>query len=294
MSNPSPQSQQSEQAQQAQQTRQEQAGQLRQWHQQPPILLLPNAWDAASARIFAQLGFRAIATTSSGVAAANGYPDGEQMPRALVIESIQRIVAAAERPVTADIEAGYGDDMDTKLDTIRQVVAAGAVGVNIEDSLARGAPALVSQTAQVELIAAIRAAAGAWGVPLVINARTDVYLYDAGDAASRLAEATRRGNAYLAAGADCVFPIGVGDADTIGALARGINGPINILASPRTPTIPELASLGVARVSFGGGLTSVALGAARRAAQEILQQGTFTSMAQDALPPGDFRGLFTR
>jgi 2-methylisocitrate lyase-like PEP mutase family enzyme len=265
------------------------AEQLRQWHRQPPILLLPNAWDAASARIFTQLGFRAIATTSSGVAAANGYPDGERMPRALMIETIRRIVAAVDCPVTADIEAGYGDDMDAKLDTIRQVVDAGAIGVNIEDSLEHGVPALVSEAAQAQLIAAIRAV---WGVSLVINARTDVYLHDVGDAASRLAEATRRGNAYLAAGADCVFPIGASDADTIAALARGINGPINILASPRTPTISELASLGVARVSFGGGFTRVALGAIRRAAQEILEQGTFTSMARDALPPGDFRSLF--
>jgi 2-methylisocitrate lyase-like PEP mutase family enzyme len=273
-------------------TQQTRAEQLRQWHRQPPILLLPNAWDAASARIFAQLGFRAIATTSSGVAITNGYPDGERMPRALMIETVRRVAAAVDCPVTADIEAGYGESLDEKLDTIRQVVEAGAVGVNIEDSLEHGAPAMVSQTAQMELIAAMRAASGEWGVPLVINARTDVYLYDVGDAASRLAEATQRGNAYLAAGADCVFPIGASDAETIGALARAINGPINILASPRTPTIPELASLGVARVSFGGGFTRVALGAIRRAAQEIFQQGTFTSMAQDALPPGDFRGLF--
>ena len=279
--------------QQAQQGRQaHRADQLRKWHQQPPILVLPNAWDAASARIFAQLGFRAIATTSSGVAIANGYPDGEKMPRALMIETTQRIVAAVDCPVTADIEAGYGDSMDEKLDTIRQVVTAGAVGVNIEDSLPRGAPALVSVTAQTELIAAIRAAANGWGVPLVINARTDVYLYDAGDATSRLAEATQRGNAYLAAGADCVFPIGASDAETIATLAQGINGPINILASPGSPTIPELEHLGVARISFGGGLARVALGAIHRAAQEILQQGTLTSMAQGALPSGDFRGLF--
>ena len=124
--------------------------------------------------------------------------------------------------------------------------------------------------------------------------RTDVYLYDAGDAESRLAEATQRGNAYLAAGAYCVFPIGASDAETIAALARGIAGPINILASPRTPTIPELERVGVARISFGGGLTRVALGAARHAAQEILQQGTLTSMAQDALPSADFGALFAQ
>ncbi|HEX8727476.1 MAG TPA: isocitrate lyase/phosphoenolpyruvate mutase family protein, partial [Ktedonobacterales bacterium] len=135
-------------------TQQARAEQLRQWHRQPPILLLPNAWDAASARIFAQLGFRAVATTSSGVAIANGYPDGERMPRALMIETIRRVAAAVDCPVTADIEAGYGESLDQKLDTIRQVVEAGAVGVNIEDSLEHGAPAMVSQTAQTELIAA--------------------------------------------------------------------------------------------------------------------------------------------
>lgn len=275
-----------------QQRQQERANQLRQWQQQQPMLLVANAWDAASARVFAQLGFRVIATTSSGVAAAYGYPDGEQMSRSQMIEAIQRIATAVECPVTADIEAGYGDSLEEKLATIEQVVAAGAVGINIEDSLRRGAPALVSETAQVELIRAIRAAASGWGIPLVINARTDVYLYGAGDAESRLAEATRRGNAYLAAGADCVFPIGVKDAATIGSLARAINGPINILAGPQTPTIPELASLGVARVSFGGGFTSAALGATRRIAEEILQQGTFTQMAKDTLPPPGLRGLF--
>lgn len=277
------------------QTQQLRAEQLRQWHQQPLILVLPNAWDAASARVFEQAGCRAVATTSSGIAAAYGYPDGEYMSRDLMIEAVRRIVAAVACPVTADIEAGYGDTVDAKLDTIRQVVTAGAVGINIEDSTTSGsdAPQLVDVAAQIALIQAIRAAATTeWGVPLVINARVDVYLHGAGDAADRFAEAVRRASAYREAGADCVFPIGLSDATTIAELVRAVDGPLNILASPQTPSIEELARLGVARVSFGGGLARIALGALRRATQEILEQGTFTNMAQDALPAPDFRRLF--
>ena len=277
------------------QQQQARATQLREWHQQPPILVLPNAWDAASARLFAQAGARAIATTSSGIAAAFGVPDGEQLDRALMLAAIRRIAAAVSCPVTADIEAGYGDTMEQKLDTIRQVVAAGAVGINLEDSAASGtgAPALVDVAAQAALIRAIRAAATTeWSIPLVINARVDVYLHGLADADERFAETVRRATAYRAAGADCVFPIGVADAATIGELVRAVGGPLNILAGPQTPTIPALAQLGVARVSVGGGLARVALGAARRAAEELLWQGTFTRMAQDALPAADFRRLF--
>ncbi len=273
------------------------AAHLREWHQQPPILVLPNAWDAASARVFEQAGCRAIATTSSGIAAAFGVPDGEQLDRVLMLAAIRRIAAAVACPVTADIEAGYGATVAAKLDTIRQVVAAGAVGINIEDTTksGSGASVLVDIATQVDLIQAIRAAATTeWGVPLVINARVDVYLHgaDDADADERFAEAVRRAKAYREAGADCVFPIGLADGPTIAALVRAVGGPLNILAGPRTPTIPDLARLGVARVSVGGGLMRVALGTARRAVEELLRQGTFTHMAQDALPAADFRRLF--
>jgi 2-methylisocitrate lyase-like PEP mutase family enzyme len=283
-------------ASQAERARAERATQLRQWHQQPPILVLPNAWDAASARIIEQAGARAIATTSSGVAAALGYADGERMSRDLMIEAIRRIAAAVACPVTADIEAGYGDTVAAKLDTIGRVVAAGAVGINIEDSArgANGETALVDVAAQAALIRAIRAAATAeWSVPLVINARVDVYLYGTGEDGERLAEAVRRAKAYREAGADCVFPIGLSDAPTIGELVRAVGGsPVNILAGPHTPSVPELADLGVARVSVGGGLSRVALGAVRRAAEELLRLGTFTNMERDALPSPDLRRLF--
>jgi 2-methylisocitrate lyase-like PEP mutase family enzyme len=281
--------------QQTRQTQAARAAQFRQWHQEPPMLVLPNAWDAASARVLEMAGFRAVATTSSGIAAAYGYPDGEKMHRDVMITAIQRIVAAVSCPVTADIEAGYGDAMTAKLDTIRQAVAAGAVGINIEDTTigGSGSPALVEVAAQVALIQAIRGAATTeWGVPLVVNARVDVYLHGGGDARDLFAEAVRRAIAYREAGADCVFPIGLTDAPTIAALVRAVGGPVNILAGPQTPTIPELTRLGVARISFGGGLARVALGAMRQAADELMRQGTFTSMARNALPAADFRHLF--
>lgn len=276
----------------SQSSQQARAAQFRQWHHESPMLVLPNAWDAASARIYAQLGFRAVATTSSGIANAYGHADGEHMGRDEMVEAIRRIASAVECPVTADIEAGYGDSVAAKLDTIQRVIDAGAIGINIEDSIKRETPVLADVAAQVELIQAIRAAATAAGVPLVINARIDVYLYGSGDAEQRFAEAVQRANAYREAGADCLFPIGLTDATAIGKLAREVDGPINILASPQTPTIPELESLGVARVSVGGGLARVALGAVYRAAQELLQSGTFDNMTRDALPSAAFRQLF--
>ncbi|HEU5440532.1 MAG TPA: isocitrate lyase/phosphoenolpyruvate mutase family protein [Ktedonobacterales bacterium] len=270
----------------------EQAKTLRRWHAGPELLVLPNAWDAGSARLFERMGFRAVATTSSGVAAALGYADGERMSRDEMVAAIGRIARVVACPVTADIEAAYGTTLDAKLETIRLVLDAGAVGINIEDSTHDEGHPLAEIAAQQELIRAIRALGEAQGIPLVINARTDVYLYGEGDAEARLAEATRRMNAYREAGADCLFPILVADAETIGALARAVDAPINILASPRTPTLPELAALGVRRVSFGGGLSRAALGATKRVAEELLTSGTYVRMTEELLPADDWRGLF--
>lgn len=270
----------------------EQAEQLRSWHAGPDLLVLPNAWDAGSARLFERMGFRAVATTSSGVAAALGYADGERMSRDEMVAAIGRITRVVSCPVTADIEAGYGPTLESKLETIRLVLDAGAVGINIEDSTHTEGHPLADIAAQQELIRAIRALGEGQGIPLVINARTDVYLRGEGDVQTRLAEATQRMNAYREAGADCLFPIGVADAETIGALARAVDAPINILASPRTPTLPELAALGVRRVSFGGGLTRAALGATRHVAEELLATGTYARMTEELLPAEDWRGLF--
>ena len=221
------------------------------------MLVLPNAWDVASARAFAALpGCRALATTSAAVARALGWEDGEQTPRDEMLRVVERIAAAVDVPVTADLEAGYGDPPGTAA----AAFAAGAAGMNLEDSRA---DELLPVEEQVGIIAAVRAAAP----ELVVNARVDTFI--CGD--SDVAHAIERGNAYLAAGADCVYPIAA-PADAIGALAEGIGGPVNILFGPESPGLDELARLRVARVTFGSGLAAVALTAATRVAAVALQR----------------------
>lgn len=270
----------------------ERAADFRRFHQEAPMLVLPNVWDAASARIVAQTGFRAIATTSSGVAAALGYSDGQQISRDMLIEALARITRVVDCPVSADIEAGYGDSIDAVLATLEAVIATGVVGVNIEDSRAQDGHALVDIAYQVGLITAMRALATSLAVPFVINARVDLFLLASGEPETRVKQAVERANAYLQAGADCVFPIGWLDYATVERLVKAINGPVNILAGPSGPTLAELAQLGVARVSFGGGLLSAALGRVRGIAQELLESGSYAKLAEEALPSAEFRSLF--
>ena len=241
----------------------ERAALLLRLHDRSRILILPNCWDVASARMIASLGFPAIATGSAGVAAVLGYADGERIPRGEMLEMVARIVRAVKVPVTADLEAGYGDPGGT----VEAALEAGAVGMNFEDGIASGG--LTAPAEQVKRIAAARAAAERHGVHFVINARTDVFLQRIGEERDRLAHALDRAKAYLAAGADCIFVPGVSDPATIGKLAAGIAGPLNVLGVAASPPIPALAALGVARVSVGAGPMRAALTAGQRAAEEM-------------------------
>ncbi|HEX6478072.1 MAG TPA: isocitrate lyase/phosphoenolpyruvate mutase family protein [Ktedonobacteraceae bacterium] len=267
--------------------------QFRNMHSGSPILVLPNAWDAASARILEQAGFPAIATTSSGVAASLGYPDGQYISRDMLIEVVQHITRVVACPVTVDIEAGFGKTIHEVLQTIELIIEAGAVGINIEDTTKEEEGGLVEISYQVELLKAIQELASSMDTPLVINARTDVYLLPSGDSTSRLEQAVQRGMAYLQAGADCFFPIGAGDAQTIGDLTTAIHGPINILAIPTSPSIAELAQLGVARVSFGSGQMRAVLGHLKRIAHELLEQGAYTSMTEEMISGAELQALFS-
>ena len=255
---------------------------FRSLHAGPAILVLPNAWDAASARIFEAEGFPAVATTSAGVAAALGYPDGGVVPPREMIEAIGRIARAARVPVTADIEHAYGTTPQAVVDVVLRVIAAGAVGINIED-LVPGMQKLEPLTLQCEKISAVADAARKSGVRVVINARTDVCLAAIGPADERVGVAVERGRAFLAAGADCVFVPGVRDAASIGTLATGIGGPVNILAVKGTPSIPELQALGVARVSVGSGPMRATLALTRDIARELKSHGTFSAFTDHTL-----------
>jgi 2-methylisocitrate lyase-like PEP mutase family enzyme len=270
----------------------EKATQFRGFHQGPPLLVLPNVWDAASARIIEQAGFRAIATTSSGVAAALGYSDGQHMSRELMIDAIARITRVVECPVTADIEAGYGNSIEEVLQTVKAVIKTGAVGINIEDSLKQQEKALVDIADQVELIKALRELARSMDVPFVINARVDVFLLAIGEPESRFEHAVQRANAYLQAGADSIYPIGILDRTMIANLVKAINGPVNILGGTPGPPLLELAQLGAARVSLAGGLMRSVLGHLRAIAQELFESGTYTKMDAETLSGSEFRSLF--
>jgi 2-methylisocitrate lyase-like PEP mutase family enzyme len=265
---------------------------FRQLHTDGP-LILPNAWDAASARIIEQAGALAIATTSAGIAWAHGCADGQKLERDRMITAIREIVEAVKIPVTADIEGGYGTGTaDDVTETVKAVITAGAVGINLEDSPGRDGQALLSTQAQVLRIQAAREAARGMGVDLLINARSDVFLAQVGLPETRLDETVRRANAYRTAGADCLFIPGVIDATIIQKLVQQIDGPINIMAKPGAPNIPALVALGVARVSVGSAIAAAAMAATQRAALELLDTGTYHEL-EVALTFADANGLFS-
>ena len=247
-------------------------------HSGGEVLLLPNVWDVASARVIEEAGFPALATTSAGVAFALGYPDGEKISRAEMLAAVARIARAVKAPVTADVEAGYGNRPEDAALTARAVIEAGAVGMNFEDASGDSRRPLVDLSLQLERIHAIRQAAHKLGVPLVLNARTDVYLLQVGEPATRYDETVRRLRAYCDAGAGCVFAPGVRDAATIARLVSDLHCPLNILAGPGSPSVPELRQLGVARISLGSGPMRAGLGLLRRVANEVKSSGTYGSM----------------
>jgi 2-methylisocitrate lyase-like PEP mutase family enzyme len=233
-------------------------------------LILVNAWDAASARLVEAAGAAAVATTSAGVAWSLGAPDGDALPRAAAVAAIERITAVVSVPVTADVEKGYGDVAET----VRRVSAAGAVGVNIEDGA----------TAQPGRITAARAAAPG----LFVNARIDTFLAGAGG----LDETVERATAYLAAGADGIFVPGVTDPATVAALVDRIDAPVNVMAGPGAPSIPELAALGVARISLGSSVAQAAYGLVARAAAAAFGDGGYAPLA-GAADYGTLNALLT-
>ncbi|MFE1293660.1 isocitrate lyase/PEP mutase family protein [Streptomyces sp. NPDC058731] len=239
-------------------------------------LVLPNAWDTTSARIVEDAGAAAVATTSAGLAWALGAADGDRLDRDRALDAVAQITGAVRVPVTADVESGYAADAAGVGDTIRRVIAAGAVGVNIEDALyGSGEDALRPVAEQAERLAAAREAADAVGVPLFVNARIDTFLRGAGGVDLTL----ERAAAFLAAGADGIFVPGVVDPVAVKALAEGIDAPLNVMAGPGAPSVAELAALGVARVSIGSGIAQAAHAVVRRAAQELLGEGTYGALA---------------
>jgi len=272
----------------------EKAERFRKMHGGPRILALPNAWDVASARILEEARYPAIATSSAGIAFSLGHPDGQRVSRDQMLEVVGQISHAVRVPVTADMEAGYGTTVKDMEETAKAVIAAGAIGMNLEDVTADDESSHVDLAMQVEKIRAIRDTAESLGVPLVLNARTDTYLKPIGEAATRFERTVERLRAYRKAGADCVFAPGVSDRDTIVELVKAIAAPLNILISSGCPSLAELEGMGVARVSAGSAVMRATLGLVRRIGKELMETGTYDSLFDGAIPFADLNRMMGR
>lgn len=238
-------------------------------HDRSSLLILPNAWDAASARVVVHAGAKAVASSSVAVATSLGFPDGNHLPKADALDAVRRMSKAVDVPMSADLEEGFGETPDDVTDTTVQAARAGAVGMNLED-------AVKSPEAFAAKLRAIRAALKAAGVPFFINARIDTMLRNA---PGGLDDAIARAKLYAEAGADGIFVPGVVKPDDIRELAAATPLPLNLLHWPGLPPVGELLGLGVARFSAGGGIHRTALGATERAARAF--------MSGDPSPMGD-------
>jgi 2-methylisocitrate lyase-like PEP mutase family enzyme len=257
-------------------------------HHDKEILVLLNAWDAGSARLIEASGSKAIATTSMGIAATLGYPDFQTIPFSEMVDAISRIVNKVNLPVTSDIEAGYGKNLDEIITCIEKVIATGIAGINIEDSYNLN-PQLLDVSEFCERISAIRRLSDSLGFHLVINTRTDVFITQSGDPVLRLSEAIMRGNKYREAGADCIFIPDVSEKDKIATLVKEINAPINILVNPTRgtglpPPIRVLEELGVARVSLGSTIMKATLAMTKKVVSEIMETGTYNLLLENLTP----------
>jgi 2-methylisocitrate lyase-like PEP mutase family enzyme len=261
------------------------------FHQDQEILVLLNSWDIGSSKLIEACGYKAIATTSMGIAASFGYPDSQVIQLPEMMEVITGIVNAVQVPVTVDIEAGYGNNQNEIIDSVTKIIATGIVGINIEDSINLN-PVLIDEMEFCERISAIRALADSLGFHLVINARTDSFYTSSGSTKEKLSESIKRGNKYREAGADCIFVQPVWEKETISTLVKEINAPINILANPSIgggfpPSVRELQDLGVARLSLGSSLMKAALALIKKVADELSEKGTYNILADSLTPLPD-------
>ena len=256
-------------------------------HHEPKLLVLPNIWDPLGARLLEGLGYPAVATASAAVAYSLGYDDGQKIKFDAMLDVIERIASSVAVPMTADIERGYAEHPQEIAENIRQVMHAGAVGINFEDSSFEGGP-LQPIDFQCERIQAIRNMADKEGIPLVINARIDVFMRSGDISRSeKIAETISRGKSYLDAGADCLYPIGPGDVETLKRIREETEAPINVYASKLAASMKELAAIGISRLSLGPGLIRASLTTMRNVAQQLLDYGPYDSFSADDIMTSD-------
>ena len=260
----------------------EKAEVFRRLHDRKSVLVLPNAWDVPSARIFEDEGFSAVATSSAGMLVSLGYPDGEEIPAREFDSAIRRIARVLSVPLSADVVGGFGDTPDEVAKSVKAVIVAGAVGINIEDFV-HSAKKLLPVEKQAARLRALVRLRKSLGVQFVINARTDALRYGSGDDEAKFEEAISRAEAYRDLGADCVYPMGLTEAASISRFVKTLDFPVNVMVRKGLPSVPELHRLGVARVSFGPSASYAAMGLLRRASREVLEKGTFGALVEGAI-----------
>jgi len=267
------------------------AERFRALHKGPNTMILPNAWDVISAKMFEECGCEAIGTTSAGIAMSLGYPDGQEIPFETMLRIIKNMVNAVDVPVSADLESGYGETTKEVLDTIEQVISAGLVGINLEDATGDASSPIYDPQLQKEKIAAIREYCDSIGFPLFINARTDIFWLNIGEPESRIDEAIYRVKLYEEAGADCVFVPALKDIDEIKKLRKAVNCPINLLAVPGLPSLEELSEIGIERVSTGSSPFRASVSLLKQIGDEIVNQRTFNKITDNVLSYGEVSAL---
>ncbi len=264
---------------------QDRAGEFRRLHEPGQLLLLANAWDAGSARLIESCGAAAIATTSAGLAWSRGYPDGDALPPGVLAAAVAEMARVLTVPLSVDIEGGYSSEPAAVGEVVSAVIDAGAVGINIEDG---SAPPDVLRGK----LGAARAAADRAGVPLYINARTDVYLRGLVPAGDREAETIARAGAYREAGCDGIFVPGLADPEAIRHIAGAIASPLNVMLLPSLPPVAQLRELGVRRLSAGSQIAQAVHGLTRRLAGPFLREGQGDAMFEVAATYGELNALF--
>ena len=269
------------------------AEEFRRLHDRVGVLILPNAWDVASARLFEDQGFRAVATTSAGMMVSLGYTDGEEIPRTEFLAAVKRIARVLTVPLSVDVVGGFGGTPGTVVKTVKAVLAAGGVGINIEDFV-HSAKKLMPLEKQVARIRALVSFRDSQNVRFVINARTDALRYADGDDAMKLKEAIARAQKYRDLGVDCVYPMGLVEAPSISKFVKAVNFPTNVMVRKGLPPISELKRLGVTRVSFGPAASYAAMGFLKRASKEILGSGTYSSLTEGAITFDELNSLAVR
>ena len=269
---------------------QELAEEFRRLHDRKEVLVLPNAWDVPSARVFEDEGFAAVATSSAGMMASLGYPDGEEIPVKEFVSAVGRVARALAIPLSADLVGGFGGTPEGAAKTARAVVRAGAVGINIEDFV-HEEKRLLPVEKQVAKLRALFRVREATRVRFVINARTDALRFFPGDDATRLEEAIRRASAYRDVGVDCVYPMGLADREPIERFAKALDFPVNVMVRKGLPPVSELKRLGVARVSFGPSASYAALGLLKRASKEVREKGSYEALVEGAITFDELNSL---